>query len=257
MQLRRQAAGGIGHHDVDAARLGRVHRVEDHRGRVAAFLRHHGDVVALAPDRQLLARGGTEGVAGGQQHLLVIALEVLAQLADAGGLAGAVDARDHHHHWLLAAQRHGLFQRAQQLGQQLAQCRLDAFSGLDALGLDALAQLAQQVLGGFDAGIGHQQRGFQFLEQGLVDLDADEQRADVAAGLGQAGTQPVHPSLPGFGAGGRRGDQFKRFDGGGLRRGHGGRRRGRHLCGDRGRSRDRNRRGGRGRRGCRGGRGRL
>jgi hypothetical protein len=70
VQLGRQAAGGIDHDHVHAARLARLHRVEGDRGRVARFLRNHGDVVALAPDHQLLARGGAEGVAGGQQHRL-------------------------------------------------------------------------------------------------------------------------------------------------------------------------------------------
>ena len=34
---------------------------------VAGFLRDDGHVVALAPGLQLFARGGTEGVSGGQQ----------------------------------------------------------------------------------------------------------------------------------------------------------------------------------------------
>ena len=68
VQLRRQAPGGVGEHDVDAARLRRVDRVEDHRRGVARFLRDHCDVVALAPDLQLLARGGAKRVARGQQH---------------------------------------------------------------------------------------------------------------------------------------------------------------------------------------------
>jgi hypothetical protein len=98
--------------------LARLHRVEGDRGRVARRLRNHGDVVALAPDHQLLARGGAEGVAGGQQHRLFEALHVLGQLADGGGLAGAVDTRDHHHQRLVAAQFERLFQRAQHVDQQ-------------------------------------------------------------------------------------------------------------------------------------------
>ena len=55
--------------------------------------RTHSHADALGPDLQLLHRRGAEGVAGRQQHLLALALEQVGQLGDAGGLAGAVDAR--------------------------------------------------------------------------------------------------------------------------------------------------------------------
>ena len=63
------------------------------RGRVAALLADDLDLVAIGPDRELLARGGAEGVGRGQQHLLLGLGQVARQLADAGRLAGAVDAR--------------------------------------------------------------------------------------------------------------------------------------------------------------------
>ena len=77
------------------ARPGRGDGVEHHRGRIAAFLRDHGDAVALAPDRQLLAGRRAERVAGGEQHRQALRLEVLGELADRRGLAGAVDAGQH------------------------------------------------------------------------------------------------------------------------------------------------------------------
>ena len=49
---------------------------------------------ALAPDLQLLDRRGAEGVAGGEQHAIILLLEPVAELADGGGLARAVDADD-------------------------------------------------------------------------------------------------------------------------------------------------------------------
>ncbi len=41
---------------------------------------------------QLLDGGGAEGVAGGEHHGFALAAEALGELADGGGLAGAVDA---------------------------------------------------------------------------------------------------------------------------------------------------------------------
>jgi L-asparaginase II len=80
VQLGRQATGGVGQHDIDIARAGGIDGIEHHRGRVAGLLRDHGDAVALAPGFQLFARGGAEGVAGGQQHALALAWKCLASL---------------------------------------------------------------------------------------------------------------------------------------------------------------------------------
>lgn len=76
-----QASGGIGDQHVDAAGLGGLHRVEDHRGGVGAgVLGDHRDAVALAPDLQLLHGGGAEGVAGGQHDLLPSSCSFFASL---------------------------------------------------------------------------------------------------------------------------------------------------------------------------------
>ncbi len=78
-----------------AGRGGLLDAVEDDPGGVAAFLA--GDdrrADAVAPDLQLLDRGGAEGVAGGKQDAIILLLEPMAELADRGRLAGAVDA-DH------------------------------------------------------------------------------------------------------------------------------------------------------------------
>jgi hypothetical protein len=102
VQLRRQAAGGVGDDDVAAARAAGGHGIEAHRRRVAAFLADDLDAVAVGPHRELFARGGAEGVGRGQQHLVVGLGQVARELADAGGLAGAVDARHHDHRGLVA-----------------------------------------------------------------------------------------------------------------------------------------------------------
>ena len=48
----------------------------------------------VAPDLQLLDRGGAEGVAGGEENAIILLLQPVAELADRGRLARAVDA-DH------------------------------------------------------------------------------------------------------------------------------------------------------------------
>ena len=96
MKLRGQAPGRVHDHDVDAAGLARVDGVEGHGGGVAPFLRDHVDAVSLAPDGELFARGGAEGVARGQEHGLALGGEEFRQFPDGRGLSGAVDARHHH-----------------------------------------------------------------------------------------------------------------------------------------------------------------
>lgn len=61
-----QAAGGVGDDDVGAARLACAHGVEDDCGRIAALLGDDFDLVAVAPDGELFAGGGSERVACGE-----------------------------------------------------------------------------------------------------------------------------------------------------------------------------------------------
>ena len=79
-------------------RRGLLHAVEDDAGSVAAFLAgDDGRADALAPDRQLLDRGGAEGIAGREQDAVICFLQPLAELADGRRLARAVDADDQDH----------------------------------------------------------------------------------------------------------------------------------------------------------------
>ena len=72
-----------------------VHGVEAHGGRVAAlFVLHDVDAEAVAPDGELLDRGGAECVAGAEEHLPVGGEKVGAELADRRRLADTVDADD-------------------------------------------------------------------------------------------------------------------------------------------------------------------
>ena len=180
--LRRQAAGRVHHHHVHLAGLAGLDRVEGHRRRVAALVGDHLHVVALAPAGQLLARGRAEGVTGGQQHRLLDLVQVASQLADRGGLAGAVHPGDHHHQRVGTVDVDRLLQRGQQLGQDVDQRCLERGSIIDPVTPGALAQLGQQPFGRAIAGVAGQQRILQILVECLVDLAAREDAADLRAG---------------------------------------------------------------------------
>ena len=91
-----QAAGGVDQQDVGplAARA----LVSASKARPAASVLGGPEITgaagALAPDLQLLHRGGAERVAGDQHGVSALLAIVLREFADGRGLAGAVDA-DH------------------------------------------------------------------------------------------------------------------------------------------------------------------
>ncbi|MDE1190767.1 MAG: hypothetical protein PW786_01275 [Arachidicoccus sp.] len=114
---------------------------------------------------------------------------MLCQLADAGGLTRAVDAGDHHHERLRAAEHQRFFQRLEQVDQQRAQRRFDLLGIGEALGAHFFAQRFEQEFGGIDARVRHQQRGFELFVQVLVDLRADENAGQARTRFRQAGLQ--------------------------------------------------------------------
>ena len=197
VQLRRQASRGIRQDDIDPARTGGIDGIEHHGGRVAGLLGDHGDAVPFAPGGQLLAGRGAEGVAGGEQDALALALEMLGQLADRGGLAGTVDPGDHDHEGLVAAGIHGLLQWCQQCLQSPGQCGAQLRRRLQLVALDAGLEFGQQPLRGFDTAIRHQQRRLQVVQQLVVDLRPAEQfgqrRIKGFAGAREAGLEAFAP----------------------------------------------------------------
>jgi hypothetical protein len=157
-------------------------------------------VVAFAPGFQLLAGGGAEGVAGGEQHALALVLEILGQLADRGRLAGAVDAGDHDHERLVAADIERLLERLQGREQGIGERLLDALRRIQLVALGGLLQFVEQMAGRLDADVAGQQQGFQFLEQLVVDLAAREDGLELAAPLGARLGQALEQALaPGSG----------------------------------------------------------
>ena len=85
----------------------------------------------------------------------------------------------------------------QPVGQRL----LQLIRGFKTVALPAQAQIIDQVLGGIDAAIGHQQGGFELFEQVFVDLAPTEQARQTAPQLlartRQARLEPIPPGAPG------------------------------------------------------------
>ncbi len=90
-----QPAGGVDHQHVDSLGARGLQRlVGEPRGIRAGLAGDDAGARALAPDFELIDRGGPEGVARGEHHALALAKKFSRELADRGGLAGTVDA-DH------------------------------------------------------------------------------------------------------------------------------------------------------------------
>ena len=89
------STGGVGEQHRGLARARRLDTIKDYRGAVGlAFLRDDRDLIAFAPNAQLLHGGGAEGVASGDHNAFALGFQTLAELGDASGFAAAVDA-DH------------------------------------------------------------------------------------------------------------------------------------------------------------------
>src|SRR5947207_13350141 len=98
MRLVLEAPGGVDDQHVLAGRSRLPDSVEHDSGRIATLLA--GDdrsADALPPYLQLLDRRCSEGVAGGEQHAIILLLQPMGELADGGGFAGAIDADDENH----------------------------------------------------------------------------------------------------------------------------------------------------------------
>ena len=183
---------------VDPGRGGALDPVIDDPGRVAAFLAdHHRRADAVAPDLELLDRGGAERVAGGEHHAIILFLQPMAQFADGGGLARAVDA-DHQDD--VRARKAPYVQRLGDRGEDLfdllgedgAQPAL--VERLEFLAGDRLADPLRR--GG--AEVGRDQRFLDIVEgrgvERLLVHKPGDILADLVRGFLEAGGQPVEPT---------------------------------------------------------------
>ena len=174
-----QAPGGVHHQHIHAIGLRLGDRVEGEARRIRA-LRSGDDLRAdaLAPDLQLLDRGGAEGVARRQHHALSFSCELPGELADCGGLARAVHAHHENHEGLLG----GIDDERLGHGQQ----HLLDFAGenglhlvrLDLLVVAALAHGLANAQGGGDPKVRLNENVFQLVEHGPVELALGEDLHD-------------------------------------------------------------------------------
>ena len=97
-----QTAGGIDQQHIDAAILRRTHGIEYKASGIGPGLTSdHFGTGALAPNLQLIDRGGAKRVSGRQHHAAAFGAELRRKLADCGGLAGAVDTGNQNNERLL------------------------------------------------------------------------------------------------------------------------------------------------------------
>ena len=117
------------------------------------------------------------------------------EFANRGGFARAVDAGDHDDGGREFANHQRLFQRLEQRGDRFDQRVFDGDGVRHAAVFDAAAYVGEQVFSRLDAGVGHEQGGFQVFVELLVDLAAGEDAGDAGAGLAQAFLQLAEPAL--------------------------------------------------------------
>ncbi len=184
-----QAACGIRNDQIIAACGGRLDRVKNDSGGVCALARlDKGHTRPVGPDLQLLAGGGTEGIACGQHDLFALTGIEIGQLGNAGGLAHAVHADDQNDGGR-AAQVHLSF-GAHLIGNEVAQFIAGLLTGFQALLVHPVPQLVHQFDGHFTAHIGQNELLFQLIVKIIIDLAAGEGIHNVApearAGLFEA-----------------------------------------------------------------------
>ena len=181
MHLGVQTPGGVRDQDIDVARLRGLQAVVDHRGGLGARgLRHDGHAVAGGPGLELLARRGAKGVAGRQHHAAPLGQQPVRELADGGGLAGAVDP----HHQDDIGLDAGIdderpLHRRENLHHGGVQGPEQGIHVVEFLARHAPPQLVEDAGGGGHADVGGDQAGLEVVENLGVDLAAGQQFADV------------------------------------------------------------------------------
>ena len=89
----------------------------------------------------------------------------------------------------------GFFQGLQQVGQAFNQQSFDRLRIGGARSLYAALEVVEHMLRGLHAGIGHQQSGFEFFVQSVVNARAHKHTADALACAFEALPQACQPAL--------------------------------------------------------------
>jgi hypothetical protein len=177
VRLRREPSRGIREHDVDSLRLRRLHRVEDHGGRVALVLRDDGHVVAASPLGELLARRGAKGVARGEEHRALLRLEAARELAMVVVFPAPFTPASRITKGLGKRRGHGLLERREQPRERRLELVFEDRAVGDALFARGGAQLPDEPLGGGDTDVGGDELRLELLEEGLVDVGMGAENA--------------------------------------------------------------------------------
>ena len=169
-------------------------RLEGDAGRVAALgAADDVDADPLAPGGELLDGGGAEGVGRAQHDRAVLGDQDPGDLADGGGLAGAVDADDEDDAGLavgaadLQAAVHGPGRPG---SSSSSRSTARASAGVAALDPQPGAQPLDQLLGRRDADVGGEQGVLDRLPGVLVEPVAREQ-GEQAAAQGRPASRPA------------------------------------------------------------------
>ena len=157
-----------------------------------------GTPIRSAQILQLLDRRGPEGVAGGEQHAIILLEEQVGELGDRRRLAGAVDADDEDH----LRPREGVdLEAASATGARIfssssATISRTAYS-LRPRSNRSPASRTRILAGGRRAEIGGDQRLLDLVERLLVERGLGEQAGEIVAepvgGLAEAGREPLEP----------------------------------------------------------------
>ena len=164
-----QPSGSVADEHIAATCLGSINGIIDHRCRIRT-LGVLDDIHAgtLRPDFQLVDGSCTECIRSGNQNLLALGFQLMAQLADGGSLSGTVDADDNHNGGL-----GGILQRlilAQHLGDDLLNhAHNQAWIGHATL-FHPFPQRLADLHGGLRSEVAHDHGLFQLIEQVVVDL---------------------------------------------------------------------------------------
>ena len=139
------------------------------------MLSNHRDVVALAPDLQLLNRRRTEGIARRQHHRFALLLELTRQLADGGGFTHAVHADHQNNKWRFAFNIKRFVNFCENFTHLVFQQAVQRFGVTQLLAARPFGQISDDLTGGFHPNVRNQQLLFQLFKQIVVDLLAAEQ----------------------------------------------------------------------------------
>ena len=167
-------------------------RIVGDSGRVGAhLLGHHLRADASAPHFELIDGGGTERVARREHDAQTLRLEVMGELADGRGLAGAVHANHQHDMGpCRLVRREGMRQgleHARDLGGEHCSHRLRRNAPLVAALGDDLADAARHG----DAEIGLDQHLFELIERLLVELTLGQRAREIVRECRGASRQPL------------------------------------------------------------------